>query len=287
MTKSIKIWARLLNTARIIDGPLETTLKGGVRPLPGSTPHLDLKAEFHAELTDYSPSSQALATLRATPFVLMLAPTATGRNSIIRELVKTNHYYFIVSDTTRPQRHNDGQLEQNGVEYYFRTEQEVLADLKAGRYIEAEIIHDQQVSGVSVREVERAHAENKVAITDVDIRGAQHIMRLKPNVIPILLLPPSFDEWLRRINKRGAPAPQDLHRRIATAIRIVNMALGEKLFTCVVNDDFEEAVHTVDEVARFGVHHRITESHSRDVAKHLAEEAEQYLKRHAPEYLVR
>ena len=253
--------------------------------MPGSIPHLDLKAEFAEALKDYKPNAQALATLRATPFVLMLAPTATGRNSIIRELLKTGHYYFIISDTTRPQRHNDGELEQSGVEYYFRTEQDVLADIQGGQYIEAEIIHDQQVSGVSVREVERAHAEGKIAITDVDINGAQYMIHLKPNVTPILLLPPDFDQWLYRINKRGAPAPQDLHRRLATAIRIIDMALSEKIFTFVVNDDFAEAVQTVDEVARFGVHHRVTESHSREVAKHLADEARQYLLRHAPEYL--
>jgi guanylate kinase len=260
-------------------------VKGTTRPAPGSVPRLELRSEFEKALHNFHLSADALATLKATPFVIMLAPTSTGRNTIIDELIKTGHYHFIVSDTTRPQRSNDGVMERDGVEYFFRTEQDMLADINAGRFIEAEIIHEQQVSGTSIRELEKAHKQGKIAITDVDIIGAQRIAELKPDAVPVLLLPPSFDEWLRRINKRGAPAPEDFYRRLGTAIKIITMGLASKKFVFVVNDNFAEAVKAVDDMARLGEAHRTHEAHARDVARSIVEQTKAYLKEHAPQAL--
>src|SRR5579885_607634 len=105
--------------------------------------------EFKTVLANYriSPASQRI--LQQTNLVLLAAPTSAGRNTIIRELLKTGDYHYIVSDTTRQPRINDGIPEQNGVEYWFRSEADILKDLAAGQYVEAAIIHNQQVSGIS------------------------------------------------------------------------------------------------------------------------------------------
>src|ERR1700712_1679606 len=147
--------------------------------------------EFKEVLETYHVSDSAKATLEDLTLVLLLGPTSSGRNTIIEHQLKTGNYNFIVSDTTRPPRTNDGVLETNGNEYWFRSEEEVLADLKAGQFLEAELIHDQQVSGISIRELEKARAQNKIAITDVDLGGMHKIMLAKPDTIAVMVLPPS------------------------------------------------------------------------------------------------
>src|SRR5947209_4084329 len=117
------------------------------------------KAEFHTLLADYKLSKASLLTLSQTKLVLLVAPTSSGRNTIIRELLKTGDYYFIVSDTTRKPRVNDGIPERDGVEYWFRSEEEVLEDIKQGKYLEAAVIHEQQVSGISIRELQKANEQ--------------------------------------------------------------------------------------------------------------------------------
>src|SRR5580765_4863377 len=125
-------------------------------------------AEFKEVLETYHISDSAKNTLDDLTLVLLLGPTSGGRNTIMKHQLQTGNYTYIVSDTTRAPRINDGVLETSGNEYWFRTEEEVLADLKAGQFLEAELIHDQQVSGISMRELEKARAQNKIAITDVD-----------------------------------------------------------------------------------------------------------------------
>lgn len=246
------------------------------------TPSLHRKAEFEQVLRGYQPSWQALEILRSTPIVAMNGLSSTGRNSIMRELVKTDAYYFLVSDTTRPPRYNDGVLEQNGREYYFRTEDHFLEDLKNGRFIEAELIHNQQVSGISVRELEVAKKQGKIGISDMEIEGVVNFARLKPDVKVIILLPPSFEEWFNRIHKRTELEPSELHRRLQTGTKIFKLALPNDKFHFIVNDDFTKTVNDVDRFAREGIHDLKAEKAARALAKTLQLQIREYLALHAP-----
>ncbi len=247
------------------------------------TPYLERRPEFEAILRGYQPSPGTIATLAHTNLVTLTAPSATGRNSIIDELLKTGRYHFIISDTTRQPRMNKGVWEQSGREYFFRTEQEMLTDLNEGAFIEAELIHNQQVSGISAREIERAHEANKIAIADVDIEGGINIARIKPDTISICMLPPSFDAWIMRMRGRSNFTAPELHRRLQQATKIFRMALSHSHFIFVINDDFKAAVQTVDDIARKGVHHAEDELSAHRLAEELYHDTVQYLRANAPD----
>jgi len=210
---------------------------------------LRLIAQFENALRDYHYSDTAKQILADTRLVLLVGATASGRNTAIRELVKTDRYHFIISDTTRQPRENNGVLEQNGVEYFFRTEEEMLAEILSGEFLEAEVIHGRQVSGISMRELEKANKEHKIAITDVDIGGIQNVMTLKPDAVPILMLPPSFDIWQQRIVGRGAMAPEVYKSRLETALRIFEAAQNDTVLHFVVNEDVVVAARLIDDLA--------------------------------------
>lgn len=247
------------------------------------TPHLNRRSEFEQILRDYKPSPETISILAHTPLVTLTAPTATGRNTIINELVKTGRYHFLISDTTRPPRQNNGVWERNGVEYFFRTEDDMLEDIKAGGFVEAELIHAQQISGISAREIERAHKEGKIAITDVDIEGGLNLSQLKPDAVSICLLPPSFDDWLVRIKGREAIEPLNLHRRLRQATKVIKLALTHNSFIFVINDQLSDAVHIVDEIATTGTHHRQDEAAAKQLARTLHDQTVAYLRKYAPD----
>ncbi len=247
------------------------------------TPHLERRPEFEAILHDYRPSPDTIATLAHTKLVTLTAPSATGRNSIIDELIKTGRYHFIISDTTRQPRMNKGVWEQSGREYFFRTEQEMLTDLNEGAFIEAELIHNQQVSGISVREVERAYSTHKIAIADVDIEGGINIARIKPDAISICMLPPSFDAWITRMRGRSNFTAPELHRRLQQATKIFRMALSHSHFIFVINDDFKVAVQTVDDIARKSVRHAEDGLSAHRLAEELYHDTVHYLRTNAPD----
>lgn len=226
-------------------------------------------AEFRELLDGYHLSKTTLQTLSQTQLVLIVGSTSAGRSTIIRELMKTGDYHFVVSDTTRQPRVNDGVPEQNGHEYWFRTENEILSDLKAGKYLEAAIIHDQQVSGISVRELEKARDEGKIAIADVEIIGAANAIKYKPDTVVIFVLPPNFDEWQRRIKHRGIMSPEEFKRRMNSACKEFETALSNSYYQFVINESFNDTAMQINQIAKLGIVDKQSQLRARELAERL------------------
>jgi guanylate kinase len=204
--------------------------------------------EFKELIDKYHMSEQALKALQSVRLAILVGATSTGRNTIIRRQLETGRYHFIVSDTTRPPRVNDGVLEQNGREYWFKTEEEMLEELRNGELLEAELIHGQQVSGVSIRELDKAIAENKVAMADLDLKGVHGVMNTKPDALAIMVVPPSFDEWQRRLAGRGRMAPDEQKRRLETAAKIFEDGLKQPYYHYVISENIEQSAAIIDAI---------------------------------------
>lgn len=235
-------------------------------------------AEFRSALENYSLSGAARRTLDETPLVLLVGPTGSGRNTIINELLKTGHYAHIISDTTREMRMKDGvPIEKNGREYWFRKEDDVLEEVRRGEFLEAAIIHGQQVSGISIREIKKAHAAGHIGITDVEPNGAATIHKLKPDVTAVFVLPPSFDVWMARLHNRAELPEDELRRRLETAHHEIDTALKSDFYMFAINLDLARAVEDIDGMVRLHHHdaekqraaHELAEQLRRDVATYL------------------
>ena len=234
--------------------------------------------DFRAILANYQPSETTSRILRGTRLVLLVGPSAAGRNTIINRLVETGAYHFVVSDTTRQPRVNDGVPEQNGREYWFRTEEELLQELREGKFLEAAIIHDQQVSGISVRELEKARADGRIAIDEVQIDGAANVHRLKPDCVIVFVAPPSFEEWLQRLHARGKTPADEIRRRLESSCEEFSAALEHDYYAIVINDELEQAVADVQTLAAGQPYSPAKAAAGRAVVEQLLQGARAYLK---------
>jgi guanylate kinase len=211
-------------------------------------PELKHHDEFEEILAKYNVSEHSKQVLQGLKLVLLLAPTSSGRNTIINQQLSTGQYYYIISDTTREPRFNDGVMEENGKQYWFRKEEDVLADLKKGEYLEAELIHNQQVSGISIRELEKARNAQKIAIKDIDLAGMHNVVRAKPDTVAIMMLPPSFEEWMDRLTHRGRMRPDELKRRLQTAEKILEDGSHQNYYDFVISENIEQSGAIIDAI---------------------------------------
>lgn len=233
--------------------------------------------EFKKVLDNYQFSDSAKATLQATNLALLVGPTSAGRNTIINEMMKTGHYHSIISDTTRQPRSNNGVMEQNGVEYWFRSEDELLFDLRAGAFLEAAIIHEQQVSGISIRELQVAATEGKVAINEIEVVGADNIYAAKPDTMFFFVLPPSFDEWMMRMRSRGELPADEVRRRLESAVKEIGTALERDYYWFVVNDTFVQTALKIDAAVAAKANDPASQEHGRQVAQQLLADTQAHL----------
>jgi len=234
-------------------------------------------AEFQRHLSVYQPSDKAKRVLRNIQMVVLSGIAGGGRNTIINHLVATGRYDFVVSDTTRPPKVRDGKLEQNGVHYFFRSEADMLADLHAGVFLEAEIIHQQQVSGTSIRELERIHKNHKIAALEVEYGGANNIAKTSPNAYMIGVLPPSFAEWQRRWQGREQQSLQEFNNRMRTAEKVLGNLLDKPYFTLVINDSLEQCVQDIRNIVETGTYSPSKVAAARTVATQLYLATKAYL----------
>jgi guanylate kinase len=238
--------------------------------------HVD---EFEALLKGYHPSELAKDTLKVVPLALLVGPSASGRNTLVNELVKTGKYYHIVSDTTREKRVKDGKtIEVDGREYWFHSEEEVLTGLKRGEYIEAAIIHNQQVSGINFRELIAAHEAGQIAIKDIEPAGAATYHALKPDALIIFSVVPSFDIWMERLHSRGQMAPDELLRRMQSAEGELETALQSDYYRFIINDTVEGTTAEVDRLATTGYYDPFKERLARETTERLLKEVRTFLR---------
>jgi guanylate kinase len=236
--------------------------------------HID---DFKEALAHYRLSDEAKSILANLNLVLLVGPTSSGKNTIINELMKSDDYHYIVSDTTRQPRVNDGVLEQNGREYWFRSENEMLQEIRDGQFLEAAIIHNQQVSGTSIRELNIALKTNKTALAEIEIVGAGKTYIAKPDTIIIFNVPPSFDIWMDRLKGRGKLPEAEVRRRLETSLAEFEAALTHDYYRFVVNDDIAETVADIDAMARQDGHDQTKEYAARELVKELHRQTNDYL----------
>lgn len=233
--------------------------------------------EFKAALAQYRLSDAAKATLADLRLTVLVGPTSSGKNTVIRELTKTDRYHFIVSDTTRKPRMNDGVMEQNGREYWFRSEAEMLDEIRRGDFLEVALIHNQQVSGTSIRELEIARSTNKIALAEIEVVGAAATYIAKPDTVIIFCLPPNFEAWMRRLQGRGDMPADEVRRRMETACDEFEAALSNDFYHFVINDDIGEAVELIDNMAANGLFDAAQEERAGVTVRELYRQTRDYL----------
>lgn len=220
------------------------------------------------KLSAYQMSQSAQELIKSAQIVFLVGVTAAGKDTVIGELLKSGKYHYIVSHTTRKPRYNHGILEQDGLDYHFINLQKLEQMVDNGEFIEAKIVHG-NVYGTSVAEIQAAKDKSEIAISEIEVQGVAEFRAVSDTVLPIFMLPPSFDVWQERLVKRygGDVDTSELNRRMQTAKEELQDALDKDYFEFVVNQDLSKTIHIVDEIA-----HGQVSSKKNSQAKIIAQE---------------
>ena len=174
--------------------------------------------------------------------VVLSAPSGCGKDTVFKELKKIrNDIVESVSATTRKPREG----EVNGVNYYFKTDDEFVQMINDGKLLEY-ARYNNCYYGTPVEGVEKAIADGKICFLIIEVEGAQNIMKMIPDCITIFLSPPSIDELRRRLYKRSTDNDEEIENRIRAAE--YEMELTSIYKYNVVNDVLEDCVNTINNI---------------------------------------
>ncbi len=167
---------------------------------------------------------------------IIAAPSGGGKTSIVRELVKNlDKIVTSISHTTRPMR----PLEQDGVDYFFISEQEFRKMIKNGDFVEHAHVFG-NFYGTSVAQIDSRLQAGIDVVLDIDWQGAQQIKGLFPDSVGVFIVPPSLDVLRERLYSRAQDDIDVINSRMQKAQS--EMEHYVEFDYLIINDNFEKAV---------------------------------------------
>jgi guanylate kinase len=175
-----------------------------------------------------------------TRLTVIAGPTAVGKGTVVRELLKQSENIVLsVSATTREPRPG----EVNGVDYFFLSHEEFDQMIAKGQMLEYAIVHGTNKYGTPREPVEAALEAGKEVVLEIDIQGARQVKRAMPEALLIFIAPPSWDELVRRLSLRGTETEDEQARRLETARQ--ELASADEFDAVIINEDIAKCAREV------------------------------------------
>ncbi|MFD8492165.1 guanylate kinase [Amycolatopsis sp. NPDC059657] len=162
-------------------------------------------------------------------------PSGVGKSSVVGELRRLRpDIFYSVSVTTRKPRPG----EVDGEHYHFIDRAAFDAMVAKGELLEhAEFTGN--CYGTPRAAVERALAEGRPAVLEIELQGARQVRAAMPQARLVMLMPPSWEELVGRLTGRGTEAEAAVQARLAEAER--ELAAAGEFDERVVNAEVRAA----------------------------------------------
>lgn len=165
-------------------------------------------------------------------------PSGAGKGTIYSRVIEQTGMKRSVSVTTRKPR--PGEIE--GVNYFFRTEEQYQQMIAAGEFLETAEVY-KNFYGTPKAPVFENLENGYDVLFEVDVHGAKSIKKKYPEAISIFVMTPDFEILEQRLRGRGTETEASLNTRLGAAKR--ELGKYEMFDYIVFNDNIDQAVQEV------------------------------------------
>jgi len=167
---------------------------------------------------------------------IVSGPSGAGKTSICTPaLARLQGIALSVSFTTRGPRGT----EIDGRDYHFVTAERFDEMVEAGAFAEWAEVHGNRY-GTARSTLDDALDAGRDVLLDIDVQGAEQILRAYPEAVAIFLLPPSRARLEERLRGRGTDDEATVRRRLVNAFREIQGVRRYRYM--IVNHELDAAV---------------------------------------------
>ncbi|MBE7086026.1 MAG: guanylate kinase [Clostridiales bacterium] len=168
-------------------------------------------------------------------------PAGVGKGTIVKTIIQRREDVVeSVSCTTRAPRIG----EVDGTHYFFLSKEEFLKRIEENDFLEYDE-HFGNYYGTPRSFVEKT-LESKSIILEIDVVGALNVKKVFPELVLVMIAPPSVEELKRRLIGRGSEDEESLKIRLARLQYELDQK--DKYDYYIVNDDLETAIAEVESI---------------------------------------
>lgn len=169
---------------------------------------------------------------------MISGPSGVGKTTITHRVEKRLGGVFSVSVTTRPKTPADVE----GRDYFFITEEEFARKRDAGDLLESAEVFGKHNYGTPREPVDRHLSQGALMILEIDVQGALQVKKKIPEAFMLFVLPPSEEELLNRLRKRGRESEEVIQRRFAEAKKEIATAKQSGAYDVFLENDVLDKV---------------------------------------------
>ena len=168
-------------------------------------------------------------------------PAGVGKGTIVKTIIaKRDDVVESVSCTTRKPRAG----EIDGKHYFFISKEEFLRRIEEKDFLEYDE-HFGNYYGTPRSFVEET-LKTKSVILEIDVVGSLNVKKEFPELVLVMIAPPSVEELKRRLIGRGSEDEESLKTRLARLD--YELAQRDKYDYYIVNDDLDTAIAEVEAI---------------------------------------
>ena len=170
------------------------------------------------------------------------APSGTGKTSLIKAILEnpnSTNTRLGISCTTRKQRPK----EENGISYFFISEDRFKEKIKSGDFLEYAKVFGNYY-GTPKDWVLATLTKNNVLL-ELDTQGALQVKKSFPDAKTIFLIPPSYEDLLKRLSARAQDDDEEISKRLKEAKKEINT--GKDFDFVILNDNFDDSLKDLEE----------------------------------------
>lgn len=174
--------------------------------------------------------------------IIISAPSGCGKSTIIGEIINDPELKlsFSVSATNRPPRRG----EQNGVNYYFLSDEDFKHAIENDELVEYEEVYPGRFYGTLKKEIDRIRNVGRNVILDIDVKGAVNVKnKFQDDALSVFIKPPTINVLKHRLLSRGTEDVAAINQRVGKAE--FELSYADKFDKTVVNDVLKDAVKEV------------------------------------------
>jgi guanylate kinase len=200
----------------------------------------ELESQIGLQILNFRPQT-ADSRLRTPDFfmtgnlIIVSAPSGAGKTTLVNEVVRRDpRVKSSISYTSRLPRAG----EVDGVDYHFITIDGFQGMIERGDFLEWAEVHG-NLYGTSRNAVEEWRAAGFDVVLTIDVQGAATARCLYPDAIQVFILPPSYQDLIKRLSRRGGSSSDDLKLRMQNALNEIRQY--DNFDYVVINDDLNKA----------------------------------------------
>ena len=169
-------------------------------------------------------------------FITISAPSGSGKTTLCKALqLMEPEIEWSISYTTREKR----SIEENGVDYFFISEEEFEDLIIQGHFVEWQNVHGFYY-GTSLNNLRNAINNDKIMLIEMDVKGSMSIKKLFPDqTFSIFIMPPSISQLRERLRSRGTDSEKRINIRLKRFKE--EMEFREKFDYVMINEDLDLA----------------------------------------------